>query len=437
MPEQLDRLFQHGIAQKDQQPQMALATAQALVGQKPGHPLYEALYASVARKNHDPAAAYSAIQSALSTWQDEPLWHVFAAETAEECSAPAAALEHWKQASALDPENPAFTASLGKAYLKAGNAAEAVKILEQAATMEPSSAETWVSLASSYRAGRNYPQAIAAAEKAIRLSPGEIVPLAVSGDIALEAKQYDLGRERAHEILALEPNNPKAILLLARSEAHQGHYTQALQVIDEALPTMVDPFEVQLERGRLVHQLQGPHPALEVFHSLAQQYPEEPDALAEYALALAETGQKTAAEKTAQAALQLKPNQAELHLLLGRIQHSAGQLDQAIFHLSEAVQLSPEDIEGYLELGKTYANRREQTLALQVYQQAFAVAPHDFRPYYQAGQALKESKDYVMAETMLRRAAELAPDDLNVRRQLAAIIAINLVHNPQEAPTIK
>jgi hypothetical protein len=34
---------------------------------------------------------------------------------------------------------------------------------------------------------------------------------------------------------------------------------------------------------------------------------------------------------------------------------------------------------------------------------------------------------------MLRQAAELAPEDLNIRRQLAAIIALNLVHNAQEA----
>jgi len=30
---------------------------------------------------------------------------------------------------------------------------------------------------------------------------------------------------------------------------------------------------------------------------------------------------------------------------------------------------------------------------------------------------------------MLRRAAELAPDDLAIHRQLAALVALNLVHN--------
>ncbi len=437
LPEQLDELFQRSLLQKDTDPELALAAVQALISQRPGHPLYEALYAEIARKNHDLVSAYAAIHSALTTWPDEPYWHVFAAETAEESGAAMQALEHWKQASALEPENPGLTCSLGKAYLNAGNAENAIQVLEQATAMEPSDASGWISLARAHRAMRRYPEAIAAAEKAIRLTPGDIDPLVASGEIALEARQFELARQRASEILAMQPRHPKAVLLLAKAEASQGKPAQALQALEEALPTLSEPFEVLLERGRLIHQLKGLPPALEAFRSLAQQFPEEPDGLAEYALALAEAGQKDAAERTAQSALLLKPNQSDLHLLLGAIQHSAGQLDQAIYHLTEAAQLAPEDVEVYLELGKTYADRREQTLALKVYQQAFAIAPDDYRPYYQAGLALKDCKDYVMAETMLRRAADLAPDDLNIRRQLAAIIAINLVHNPQEAPTIK
>jgi len=437
LPEQLDELFQRSLQQKDTEPELALASVQALVSQRPGHPLYEALYAEIARKNHDLATAYAAIHSALTTWPDEPYWHVFAAETAEESGAAMQALEHWKQASALEPENAGLTCALGKAYLNAGSAENAIQVLEQAAAMEPSDASAWISLARAHRAVRRYPEAIAAAEKAIRLTPGDLEPIVASGEIALEARQFELARQRASEILAMQPRHPKAVLLLAKAEAAQGKPAQALQALEEALPNLSEPFEVLLERGKLIHKLKGLPPALEAFRSLAQQYPDEPDGLAEYALTLAEAGQKEAAERTAQAALQLKPNQSDLHLLLGAIQHSAGQLDQAIYHLTEAAQLAPEDVEVYLELGKTYADRREQTQAIKVYQQAFAIAPNDYRPYYQAGLALKDCKDYVMAETMLRRAADLAPDDLNIRRQLAAIIAINLVHNPQEATTIK
>jgi Flp pilus assembly protein TadD len=46
---------------------------------------------------------------------------------------------------------------------------------------------------------------------------------------------------------------------------------------------------------------------------------------------------------------------------------------------------------------------------------------------------MKNARDYAKAEALLRKAAELAPNDLNVRRQLGAVIALNLVESSQEA----
>ncbi len=86
-------------------------------------------------------------------------------------------------------------------------------------------------------------------------------------------------------------------------------------------------------------------------------------------------------------------------------------------------------------MAKTYQERRETKEALETYQTAAKVAPKDYRPYYNAALLLRDSKDYLNAETMLRKAAELAPDDVNIRRQLGAVITLNLIHNSQEAST--
>jgi len=131
--------------------------------------------------------------------------------------------------------------------------------------------------------------------------------------------------------------------------------------------------------------------------------------------------------------LQQSQDQANLHLLLGKLLCQAGQLDQAIYHLNEAVQHKPEMIEAYLELGQAHRERRQYTQALSAYDQAIEIAPNDYQPYYQMGVTLKDSKDYLAAERMLRKAAELAPDEPAVHRLLAAVIALNLVHNRREA----
>jgi tetratricopeptide (TPR) repeat protein len=118
---------------------------------------------------------------------------------------------------------------------------------------------------------------------------------------------------------------------------------------------------------------------------------------------------------------------------LGKLHRLSGQLDQSIHFLSEAIHQSQGQAESYLELGQAYLDRREPSQALQAYQKAMKAIPQDFRSYYHAGLILRESKDYHGAETMLRRAAELAPEDLNIRRQLGAVITLNLIHSSQEA----
>ena len=139
------------------------------------------------------------------------------------------------------------------------------------------------------------------------------------------------------------------------------------------------------------------------------------------------------ADAVAQRALRPDFENPALSLLLGRIKANLGQLDQAVFHLTQAVEHNPANVEAYIELGKTYQQRREQDKAVFTFQQAIKIAPRDPRAFVLAAAALKEAKDYSGAEKMLRKASELAPNDLTIHRQLGAIIALNLVQHSQEA----
>ncbi|HIQ08499.1 MAG TPA: tetratricopeptide repeat protein, partial [Anaerolineaceae bacterium] len=119
--------------------------------------------------------------------------------------------------------------------------------------------------------------------------------------------------------------------------------------------------------------------------------------------------------------------QANLHLLVGRLARQQGQLDQAVHHLSEAISLYP-TVEAYLELGRAEADRRRPDRALQAYERAMQLDPTDARPYYRAGLLYRDIHDYPQAERYLRRAVQLAPKNLAIRRALAAVASINLIH---------
>lgn len=114
-----------------------------------------------------------------------------------------------------------------------------------------------------------------------------------------------------------------------------------------------------------------------------------------------------------------------------------GHLDKAISNLDQAIKLDPSRIEAYLEMGQTYQERREIPKAIETYHRAISMVEKDPRPYVQAAAAYKESRDYRNAEYMLRQAAQFSPTDQSIRRQLAALVALNLVNNLQEAPKRK
>lgn len=163
--------------------------------------------------------------------------------------------------------------------------------------------------------------------------------------------------------------------------------------------------------------------------------------MAPLAESLAEAGQLDASIQAAQQALRYsnshltKDEQAKTRHLLGVCLRQSGQMDQAIHQFSEAIRIAPDCLETYLELGQAQEERRQHAQALATYKKAISIDPSDPRPYYHAGLLLKSSRDYPAAESMLRRAAENSPEDIGIHRQLAALVALNLVHNLKPVPS--
>ena len=81
---------------------------------------------------------------------------------------------------------------------------------------------------------------------------------------------------------------------------------------------------------------------------------------------------------------------------------------------------------------KYIKKQREFQKALQIYNELISKDLKDFRPYCEAATILREGKNFSEAEKYLRRALELSPENITIRKQLGAVIALNLVHNPQE-----
>jgi tetratricopeptide (TPR) repeat protein len=399
----------------------------------PAEPLYHALYAMLAEKNQEISQALTAIEKALEFWPDEPAWHAWAAHYAAQTEAQDKMLLHWEKAFCLRPDSVQYANALGQAYLICRAYDKAIDILEKASALDSTCKDTWLNLAQANRQAGRLERALQAAEKAHLLAPHSAQIALMCGELALEQGRIEQAYTFAREAYEISPTEDEIVLFLGQVMVQQGQYANALALFEQTLQNGKASPTIGLERAKLVRKLHGSKSALPVWQELARQQPQDPQVLAQLAQTQADNGDFEAAEATAEVALRLNPDMAELSLLMGKLQRASGQLDAAIRYLSDAIRMDAHLLDAYLELGKTYYERREYLQALRIYQQAMRLVPDNPQIYFEAAMALKDNKDFLGAEKMLRRASELSPNDLNIRRQLGAVTALNLVHSSQEA----
>ncbi|MES0359771.1 MAG: tetratricopeptide repeat protein [Anaerolineales bacterium] len=412
----------------------ALSAIIAAIELNPTEPIYYVTHARLAEIAGDNLASRRAMQTALTFWPDEPRWLAFAAQLALQTDNSTEAVNHFKDAIALEPDHLSHYLDLGKALIKQGHPGQAIVPLKQAVKIAPDQVDAHLALATAQFANRNYTQAVRNAEIAAQIAPDQLPPLLLNAEIALKMDDPGKAKSQAEAALRIKRNDPNALYLQASALEKLGNAEQALTIVEKAIPLSSDPLPLLLYKAKL---MSGSGTNLVELQELSVQYPDEPKVLAPLSQALADADQNEESIQAAQQALRrgngnlTLDEQARLHLLLGTQLRQTGQLDQSIHHLSEAIRVAPDQVETHLELGITQEERRQHGSALETYKQAIKDFPSDPRPFYQAALLLKSGRDYPAAESMLRRAAEMAPDDIKIHRQLAGLVALNLVHNRQ------
>jgi tetratricopeptide (TPR) repeat protein len=377
------------------------------------------------------------MQTALSSWPNEPRWQAYAAQLSIINGQLDDAINHLENAISVEPDHLPHYLALGDAHLKSGQTELGIRTLEKAVQTTPDHFDVYLALATAQLINEDYSQAVKNAEKAITLAPEQLSPLLLRSEIALKMDDPHQANAHVEAALRINADHSGALFLKAKAVDLLGDTEESMNIVEKAIPLSNNPLPFLLHRAHLRSSLEGSQGYLAELQEICSKYPDEPLVLAPLAETLAKTDHPEESIQVAQQALRHSnghlpiDEQARLHQLLGILLRESGQLDQAIYQLSEAIQIAPNRLEAYLELGLTHEERRQHGSALDVYKRAIGINPTNPRPYIQAGLLLKSSRDYPAAESMLRRAAELAPEDITIHRQLAALVALNLVHNRQ------
>ena len=425
---------QLAAVESESKPEAAYQAALKAADIDPKNPICQIALARTSEKSGDIGRALEAVETALLSWPNEAGWQHWASQLALQSNEPEAAKTHLEKTFALMPANLDVALELGSVYQTLQDAPRAVAVLAKAIQIAPNHAPAWLDYGRALFSNKQYAEALKAAEQAAQQHTDEAYQaMVLSGEVLLAVGDDRKAMEYARDAERIAPMEPETRLLASKILVARGKEKDALATLTKAIDDLPGVLSLESERARLVYKLQGAEAAVQVLQPLAECHPENDQVISTYAAALAECGRAAEAEKAALLALKLNPQKAEIHLLLGRLFADSGQLDKSVHHLSESARLSPNQSDAYLDLGRVYTTRRDFPEALSAYQEAMRTAPEDYRSFYQAGLILRDGKDYQAAESMLRRAATLAPTDVNIRRQLGAIVALNLVHNCQEA----
>ena len=413
-------------------PESSYKAAERAYDLDPENPVYATLASRCAEICADIPKAIEYMDVSLKIWSEEPEWQTRAARLNEMNGKYSKAISHWEQVIVLQPGTMEPLVALGKDHLANDDPEKAIETLEGGRKIDPNCVELYLTLAKAYECAGKLPEALDNAAYAGQLEGKSSEPLVLCGQIALNMGDLQRAQEFANSALSRSPENVKAILFASNVAGRRKGPVASLDVIDRAIANGSNSVPVLLEKASILQKLGKKNEALELLVSLAGRVPDNPEVLSALAEIQLSVGKNLEAVDSAHKALKLDPELSDMHLLIGLYQGKNGQLDLAVDHLSEAIRIDAGNIEAYLTLANIEKERRDFAGARKTYEAAIKNCPDSALPYYQLALMLKESKDYAGTENLLRKAAILAPDDVNIKRQLGAVIALNLVHNAQE-----
>src|SRR6266446_1151883 len=265
----------------------------------------------------------------------------------------------WRKALAKDPNEPMLSYNLGLVARRQGRLDEAARRFRDTVRRQPAHVEARLALASVYMDLGRY----AAAER-------ELIEFVSKLDQAIEQ-----GGE------GLKPLQARARNMLGYALYRLGHHSSAIEVLDLA---MLDAGEDGARRGQI---------------------------LGDRALALGALGHHDEAIAEAQRALELAPDSAPLHHIVGFVLHFAGRPSDAIDLLQRALRHNPLDRDAVLQLSHVHIEHGRFAEALETLEPYLKETPDDVRALNNQGLALRGLKRLDEARRALKRASRLSSDD--------------------------
>jgi len=332
-------------------------------------------------------------------------WVYFLAVTRDYLGAPEeVVVPLFESAAAMRPDYPALQYRYGDALVRLGMQAEATAAYRRVTELRPNLAIGHFGLGQSLLAQGENEDAVFHLERAVEMEPKDGAAMA-----ALARGYSVLGQdEKAEETgeLARDLQAVRALPDAAR-----------LEVVKLAMDpdSVVARAQTYMSRSDFANAISE----LELFLEMSPDH-----AVVHYLLGacFAGTNQVQPAIEEFSTALRLKPDLSDADFEWGNLLARRRQFDEALEHYLRALEHEPENADIHAKVGLVYEIQREAPASLRAYGQAAKFAPANPAYNVKFGKALMGAGDLTGAERHFRAALDVRPDDPNTLLQYGLVL---------------
>jgi tetratricopeptide (TPR) repeat protein len=230
--------------------------------------------------------------------------------------------------------------------------------------------------------------------EALNLEPTLMEARVVLGSIHLAEGHADLAIEQAQQVLSWNPRYVPAAFLIGDAYLEKGHLPQSRQVfrtLSEALPN--EP-QVRYRLGRVAVAEKNEAEAEGQFESALSFDPNFAEALEELVNIRLRHGQVPSAAERVKAQIALRPRNARLHYLYGKVATRMNDLVQAESAFQQALGFDNANLSTYFELANIYKKTGKIEKAMTQYKLVLEKSPQSLEAHMLLGILLQGEQQF-------------------------------------------
>jgi tetratricopeptide (TPR) repeat protein len=222
------------------------------------------------------------------------------------------AIAQVKKSIQAEPDRRDLRMALGNLYVRAQKYDDAIALFKELSDKDPRSADLLFRLGETYRRKGDLNTAMDAFRRASQAAPNDTASLLQLGLLMDGTGKREQAKPIYEQILRIQPDHPVALNNLAYIKAEEGvDLDQALTMAQRARQKMPNSTDIADTLGWIYIKKNLSEDAVRVFSELVSKEPKNPTFRYHYGMALMQKGDKIAAKRELEAALQSNPSKDE------------------------------------------------------------------------------------------------------------------------------